>query len=95
MGFFWGGERKRAEGREEGCGGGSRVPGWPGDRALGGMSVIWGLSPLCSKGEEAEKGLGTEEGLSPCSVSPGDAQARDPQQEQDPTLPGDGRKGRG
>lgn len=88
---FLGGESKRAECREDVCVG----PWLARGQGFGGNVCDRGLSPLCSKGEEAEKGFGAGEGLSPCSTSPGDAQARDPQQEQEPTLLGGGRKERG
>lgn len=78
-----------------------------GERALWGDvgELILGLTPLCSKRKEDERGFGAAKGFSPCPTSRGGAQgtgsagepggAGEHQQEQDPASAGNGREERG
>lgn len=69
------------------------------------MGLILGLTPLCSKRKEDERGFGAAKGFSPCPTSRGGAQgtgsagepggAGEHQQEQDPASAGNGREERG
>lgn len=73
-----------------------------GERTLWGDvgELILGLTPLCSKRKEDERGFGAAKGFSPCPTSRGGAQgtgsageprgAGEHQQEQDPTSAGNG-----